>query len=400
MAEESSRKYIKTKFEGVFYRLSVKKDSTTGDFDRIYCFFYTDAKGKGHWKTVGRHSEGVRANAVKQVRAKFLATVANTGRNPIADQKFTVDQAVEAYVAWCRANSKTFCGYHGYKKHLAPKIGYMPIAEITPNFAIGIKTELMQTRRASTKAVPKHKNPNPFKRETLAPSSIGYMFGLIAAAINRAIKNEMWAGKNPFAASTGVWSTRVLEDNARLRYLTKEEAKILLEDLEWRHPQLHDMVLLSLRTGLRPTEMFRLKREDVDASANVLNVLGKGKIRQPIRVPQTVIDMLLAYNRSPAEYIFQTPVTKKPYKTTPECFQTAIRALKLAPADGNPLYQITLHTMRHTFASWLAQSGKVSLLELQKLMRHKNIRMTSRYAHLMPGQETEKMSIIEDFLAQ
>ena len=27
--------------------------------------------------------------------------------------------------------------------------------------------------------------------------------------------------------------------------------------------------------------------------------------------------------------------------------------------------------MRHTFASWLAQSGKVTLMELQKLMRHK-----------------------------
>ena len=38
--------------------------------------------------------------------------------------------------------------------------------------------------------------------------------------------------------------------------------------------------------------------------------------------------------------------------------------------------------MRHTFASWLAQSGKVTLMELQKLMRHKNITMTMRYAHL------------------
>ena len=46
--------------------------------------------------------------------------------------------------------------------------------------------------------------------------------------------------------------------------------------------------------------------------------------------------------------------------------------------------------MRHTFASWLAQSGKVTLMELQKLMRHKNI--TS-------GQESEKLSIIGDMLA-
>ena len=49
--------------------------------------------------------------------------------------------------------------------------------------------------------------------------------------------------------------------------------------------------------------------------------------------------------------------------------------------------------MRHTFASWLAQSGKVTLMELQKLMRHKNITMTMRYAHLFSGQESEKLSI-------
>ncbi|MFQ9367338.1 MAG: tyrosine-type recombinase/integrase [Bilophila wadsworthia] len=56
------------------------------------------------------------------------------------------------------------------------------------------------------------------------------------------------------------------------------------------------------------------------------------------------------------------------------------------------------HTMRHTFASWLAQSGKVTLMGLQKLMRHKNITMTMRYAHLFPGQENEKLSIIGDIL--
>lgn len=54
--------------------------------------------------------------------------------------------------------------------------------------------------------------------------------------------------------------------------------------------------------------------------------------------------------------------------------------------------------MRHTFASWLAQSGKVTLMGLQKLMRHKNITMTMRYAHLFPGQENEKLSIIGDIL--
>ena len=104
--------------------------------------------------------------------------------------------------------------------------------------------------------------------------------------------------------------------------------------------------------------------------------------------------MLQAYTRKPAEPIFQQPRKKTAFEKTP-----AVRKLNLAPEDGDSLYAVTLHTMRHTFASWLAQSGKVTLMELQKLMRHKNITMTMRYAHLFPGQESEKLSIIGDMLA-
>ncbi len=66
----------------------------------------------------------------------------------------------------------------------------------------------------------------------------------------------------------------------------------------------------------------------------------------------------------------------------PDCRQ---KKLNLAPKDGDGLYAVTLHTMRHTFTSWLAQPGKVMLMGLQKLMRHKNITMTMRYAYLFLG---------------
>ena len=60
------RKYIKTKFEGVFYRFSTRREPRTSEFDRVYCFWYADAEGKGHWKTVGRHSKGERPQTARQ----------------------------------------------------------------------------------------------------------------------------------------------------------------------------------------------------------------------------------------------------------------------------------------------------------------------------------------------
>jgi integrase len=41
-----------------------------------------------------------------------------------------------------------------------------------------------------------------------------------------------------------------------------------------------------------------------------------------------------------------------------------------------------MHGLRHTFASWLANTGQVSMYELQKLLTHSSPHMTQRYAHL------------------
>ena len=43
--------------------------------------------------------------------------------------------------------------------------------------------------------------------------------------------------------------------------------------------------------------------------------------------------------------------------------------------------RITLHSLRHTFASWLAIAG-VSLRRIQELLGHKSILTTERYSHL------------------
>lgn len=48
------------------------------------------------------------------------------------------------------------------------------------------------------------------------------------------------------------------------------------------------------------------------------------------------------------------------------------------PKDFRPL-----HGLRHHFATMLASSGKVDLYTLQKLLSHKDPRMTQRYAHIV-----------------
>ena len=402
MSDVTDRKYIKTKFEGVFYRLSSKKrNPKTGEPDRIYCFCYTDAQGKGHWKTVGRHSEGVRPPMVKSERAKFIAEIAVTGVNPTARYKVTIGQLVDAYLEWGRSEGKYVDQHYSqYSAHLKAKIHDLPVSDLSSGLLSNLKAELLATPTGNTKLKKVAGQPNvkTRKRKTLAGQTVNNIFSFMRSAINRAIATGAWSGVNPLSTKGGTWKM-VKANNERLRFLTREEARALLEDLELRHPQLHDMALLSLRTGLRPTEIFKLRGQDVDANACGLYIIQKGGKRVFVRVPEYLIQMLQAYKRKPAEPIFQQPRKRTAFDKTPACFQTAVRKLNLAPEDGDSLYAVTLHTMRHTFASWLAQSGRVTLMELQKLMRHKNITMTMRYAHLFPGQENEKLSIIGDMLA-
>jgi integrase len=75
-------------------------------------------------------------------------------------------------------------------------------------------------------------------------------------------------------------------------------------------------------------------------------------------------------------------------KEVSNAFDRAIEKLKFNEGVKDPRDIAVFHTTRHTFASWSAMSG-THLATLQKLMGHKKIEMTLRYAHLCPSHERE-----------
>jgi integrase len=54
------------------------------------------------------------------------------------------------------------------------------------------------------------------------------------------------------------------------------------------------------------------------------------------------------------------------------------------------------HDLRHTAASLFA-SGGCDIMSLKNLLGHKSLRMTQRYAHLMPEAHERTRRIINDF---
>src|SRR6185436_3982820 len=68
-------------------------------------------------------------------------------------------------------------------------------------------------------------------------------------------------------------------------------------------------------------------------------------------------------------------------------------AFRRARADAG-LPALRFHDLRHSAASFMVQAG-VSLYEVQKVLGHKDARMTQRYAHLTPDHLRGAVAALE-----
>ncbi|KAF0232552.1 MAG: phage integrase site specific [Desulfovibrionaceae bacterium] len=372
----ADRKYQKTRYKGVFYRESNTRSSSYGP-DRCYVVWYQDASGRGRWHTVGWHSEGTRPAYANQVRQQLLDEL-KAGKDPAVLRTFTVGEAVEIYLKWAEAEGKhVIQDRNRYDLHLRHALDAVPIGSVTVQILTETKARL---------------------GERLSPQSIRHCFGFLRRAVNHAEAVGRWQGSNPFAVRRNGPFRLPQAENAAVRFLTPDEATKLLAELKQRSGQLHDMTLLSLKTGMRATEIFTVQGQGLDQAAGLIHFRAKGGKTQHVQASPAVLALLRAYDREPGEHVFQAQDGGPIRYGISQTFDRAVRALGLNNGITDSRRKVIFHTLRHTFASWLAQSGKVTLHELMKLMRHERIEMTLRYAHLIPDRQRDKLAIIDEVL--
>jgi integrase len=210
------------------------------------------------------------------------------------------------------------------------------------------------------------------------------------------------------------WPTRDLKTKrGRLRFLTKEEELRLLAELdpnrggrglapvEDRQPsQLaqmqdnYDFVVALLDTGMRYDEMAKLPWSAVDIATGIIRMYrAKVDLADNFHMTDRLKEVMEKrfHNRRPgARYVFES-ANGGPRGYTAQGIKKAVDRAGLNDPDvvKDKGGKVTIHTLRHTFASRLVQAG-VSLAKVSKLLGHSSVTTTEIYAHLAPNEVSEE----------
>ena len=179
-------------------------------------------------------------------------------------------------------------------------------------------------------------------------------------------------------------------DNRRQRFLNDTEMSILLNQLLLLDPSKnwYEISLFAVNTGLRRGEIFNLSAIDIDLPSKTAYILDtkSGKNRN-IHLNNIAFNIILRRicNINGNEKIF--------YPKNPRTFRKAVKESGLNKGITDLRQKIVFHSFRHTFASWLIQSG-FPLALVSKMLGHSSIHVTMRYAHLAPSQENQAVDLI------
>ncbi|MBP7507397.1 MAG: tyrosine-type recombinase/integrase [Prolixibacteraceae bacterium] len=159
--------------------------------------------------------------------------------------------------------------------------------------------------------------------------------------------------------------------------LSKEEVSdILKSQTNIKHKT---MLSLIYACGLRRSELINLKPENVDSKRHLLIVLNsKGKKDRVVPISDKVIELLREYYKGyrPKEWLFEGYKQGERYSE-----ESLSQVLKHACKKANITKPVTLHWLRHSYATHLLESG-TDLRYIQELLGHKSSKTTEIYTHV------------------
>ena len=179
---------------------------------------------------------------------------------------------------------------------------------------------------------------------------------------------------------------------AKDRWLTAAEADRLLDAARQasapcdRLPRIYRFVVLALTTASRKTALLELRKDQIDMDRGMIRLNPQGrkqtkKKRPLVPVSSDLMPILRRImNEARGEYVLDHP--------------GEIRSAFASAVKRAGLEDVTPHTLRHTWATWAAQSGEVSLHEIAAVLGDTYATVERNYLHHCPEHLRRAVNVV------
>ncbi len=379
-------KSVGGKYEGVW-----KNELKNGDVS--YYINYRDEAGKPVKVQVGKKTKSsdftARDAYSKLIEVKYKL---QHDQEPIIKgsrvTKIKFNDIWEKFKEYAIANKKSYqMDIWNYEKHLKPIFGNKIVKNLKALDFENFKKSLMA--------------------KDLSAQTVKHQITLARTIINYAIKHEII--KNFINPISGGKVKMPDIDNQRQAFLTKKQAKELLDILKSLDIKTYHLTILLLFTGARFSEITGassqknktdhkagLKWSDINFDTNTIyfKKTKNGNARH-IFINDTLLETLKDLEKNKKSELVISTCTGGTILRMPAYFLTALEVIIPGNKTKPTKDKITAHSLRHTHASWLAMSG-LDILQIKEQLGHKTLEMTLRYSHLVPNvrfEATKALSI-------
>jgi integrase len=211
----------------------------------------------------------------------------------------------------------------------------------------------------------------------LAPRTCHYAMAVIRGIFNFCIKRGLFVGMNPVKSIS-----LKTYDNRRTRFLSLDEANSLLSVIKTKSLNTWRMTIVSLLAGLRFGEIAGLQWKDINTGNGTITILDPKNARTrhaPMtHTLKTLFDEMIPGR--PEDLIFPDRNGNRQVQIS-DTFNRSVEKLGLNNGINDRRQRICFHSIRHSFASWLAIEG-ADMLVIKELLGHRDLSTTQRYSHL------------------
>ena len=139
------------------------------------------------------------------------------------------------------------------------------------------------------------------------------------------------------------------------------------------------MLMLTYSAGLRVSEVVHLRPEDIDSKRKLIHVHeGKGKKDRYTILSDSVLEGLRVYWKvhKPKKWLFEGQTEGEPYS-----IRSAQRVFECAAEKAGIGKDVSIHSLRHSFATHLLEQG-TDIRFIQELLGHSSVKTTEIYTHV------------------